>query len=216
MVRIRLLIADEVGHDSRTAVGDVPKMLLSSRWAGFQSNPRGAEERQGHPDCIETPRLVVEPPRTAVADATITNSPTHHRGVSAGLDRSYSWACVFHIEGCRAVAQLCQLWCGSATPRGRASSHVLTTHSSGPHWSGPWHTPDTWSGERSAWKLRRPSRRGLGCSVAPASGNCHPGPHSTSFMRRQRPPRAQWLGRLVILQRPAAQETRRRRRPGTN
>lgn len=66
---------------------------------------------------------------------------THHQdshpsqGVSAGLDRPRSWACVFHVEGCRAVAQLCQAWCGSATPRGQASSHVLTTHSPGAHWS---------------------------------------------------------------------------------
>lgn len=38
-----------------------------------------------------------------------------------------------------------------------------------------------------------------------------------SFMRRQRPPRRPVVGLLVVtLQRPAGQETRRGRRPGTN
>lgn len=80
---------------------------------------------------------------------------------------------MFHVEGCRVVAQLCQLGCGSATPRGQALiiSHVLTSLSSGTHsvWCG-------WPAAVKVWLTHLEA--GTRASHA-----------ARLFMRRQRPPR---------------------------
>lgn len=155
----------------------VPRVLHStlslSPWEGSQSQnlvqhnsdkeiptaskPRDMSSNHTHGSCRRTHHQHSHPPQ----------------GVSAGLDRPRSWACVFHVEGCRAVAQLCQPWCGSATPRGQASSHVLTTHSPGAQLER--------QEASAAWWER--------CSVAHAPGGRHPRPTARLFMRRQRPPR---------------------------